>query len=63
MKKIETVFLECPFCKVLIEVEKSIIEGTFHTFGGKIVKGEDNTQELVFCESCADSIWPKEYAV
>ena len=62
MKKIETVFLECPFCKVLIEMEKSIIEGTFHTFGGKIVKGEDNTQELVFCESCAASIWPKEYA-
>ncbi len=63
MKEIETIFLECPICKDLIEIEKSIIQGTFHTFGGKIVKDEDDTQELVFYESCSASIWPKEYAV
>tara|TARA_R110002020_G_scaffold221213_3_gene429248 strand:+ start:851 stop:1162 length:312 start_codon:yes stop_codon:yes gene_type:complete len=66
MNDIDTVFLECPICKFLNEIEDpSVISKVFagKAYGGEIVNVSNETQELIFCEECTTTIWPKEYAV
>jgi len=65
MKEPKTVFLECPICKFLTEIEDPDIFQVFagKTYGGDIIRSTDESQELVFCEQCTAVIWPKEYAV
>jgi len=60
----KTVFLECQICKLLTEIESSIIHQKItakNTYGGEVVVTTDETPELVFCEQCAAVVWPKEY--
>jgi hypothetical protein len=65
MKEAKTVFLECPICKFLTEIEDPDSFQAFagKTYGGKVVRSTDESQELVFCEQCTAAIWPKEYAI
>ena len=65
MKEPKTVFLECPVCELLTEIEDPNVFQVFagRTYGGDVTRSSDETQELVFCEQCTATLWPKEYAV
>tara|TARA_R100001377_G_scaffold61994_1_gene37933 strand:+ start:1814 stop:2149 length:336 start_codon:yes stop_codon:yes gene_type:complete len=65
MKEPKTVFLECPVCKLLTEIEDPNIFQVFagKTYGGDVTRSTDESQDLIFCEQCTATLWPKEYAV
>mgnify|MGYP003127737334 CR=1 FL=1 len=64
-KKLETVFLECPICNFLNEVDASIVNNNItvkNAYGAEVVRTIQKTEELVLCEDCGTALWPKEYA-
>ena len=65
MKKPNTVFIECPICDFLSEVDSITIYNEVNaknTYGGEVVVSTDQVSDLIFCEQCTTVIWPKEYA-
>ena len=64
MERPKTVFLQCGICKHLTETQNFIPQEMVaeNTYGANLVITNSETQELVFCESCTATIWPKEYA-
>ena len=65
MKSPETMFLECPICNFLNEVDSSVVTNKIDAkdaYGGEIVRTIEETHELVLCQECATALWPKEYS-